>query len=90
MFPHLLHTKQFLDWRFGRHEAADGQSASGSNAAGGRGRGGGAGGCVRSTCRRLTRRLRVGRRRRRRFVVNQLASTADCAQSPPLCHTVTD
>ena len=28
MFPHLWHTKQFLDWRFGRQEGEDTESTA--------------------------------------------------------------
>ena len=52
MFPHLLHTKQFLDWRFGRQDDEDSQSTPAASGAW-------------STTRRRARRLRVIRSRRR-------------------------
>ena len=33
MFPHLLHTKQFLDWRFGRQDGDDSESTAGASVA---------------------------------------------------------
>jgi len=70
MFPHLLHTKQFLDWRFGRLDGEDTESTgAASGCVTGRGRGRGRGGRVagseRSLARRRPCRLRADSRRLR-------------------------
>ena len=64
MFPHLLHTKQFLDWRFGRQDV---QCTAGAGAGAGSGAGGAAWPTMtrRRAGRRLDSQRRTGQRRHR-------------------------
>jgi len=72
MFPHLLHTKQFLDWRFGRQDTEDNESTAAGD--GGTDRGtAGTGGGVWPMTRRRPRRLRVDSRRPRLSKSNLLS-----------------
>jgi len=94
MFPHLLHTKQFLDWRFGRQDV---QCTATTGAGAGAGAGAGGTAWPTMTRRRAGRRLdsqrRTGQRRHRatsarRRTASRLSTVASRRRRPS--QTATD
>jgi len=81
MFPHLLHTKKFLDWRFGRQEGEDIDSTA-AGASTGTGTGAGGGGSWPMSRGRRPGRLRAVSRRHKTMTSTLKSSTMSTVKSP--------